>query len=123
MVVHSQWVHWWSMRILITGATGFVGGHLAEALLARGETQLFGLCRKSSWPTEWAHLADRVKLHTHDLVDSSGVAGAVAEIRPDWVFHLAGYAHVGNSFKEPDKTWQANLDGTRRLLTALTGGG
>ncbi|MFL5341957.1 MAG: GDP-mannose 4,6-dehydratase [Gemmataceae bacterium] len=108
------------MRILITGATGFVGGHLAEALLARGGVELFGLCRKTSWPPESAHLAAHVPLLTSDLLDSSQVAAIVAEARPNWVFHLAAYAHPGGSLHEPDLVWRTNLDGTRRLLSALS---
>ena len=40
-------------RVLITGVTGFAGGHLAEALLARGGVEVFGLSRHGQWPQEW----------------------------------------------------------------------
>src|SRR5438105_4526894 len=107
------------MRILITGATGFVGGHLAEALLARGGGELHGLSRKAEWPPEWAHLAGRVRLHAIDLIAAPGLDGLLAEVQPDWVVHLAAFAHVGQSFKAADQAWATNLGATRRLYDAI----
>src|SRR5260370_24553392 len=107
------------MRVLITGATGFVGGHLAEALLKRPAMELFALCRKTAWTPEWAHLADRIPLHTADLVEATNLSGTLAAIRPDWIFHLAAYAHVGQSSHEPDLAWKTNRDRTRKLYHAL----
>ena len=112
-----------SMRILITGATGFVGGHLAEALFVRGSAELFALCRKNVWPAEWSHLAARIPLHTRDLVEAIDLTSILSEIRPDWIVHLAAYAHVGQSFREADLVWRTNLDGTRRLYDAVAGWG
>src|SRR5437764_12278893 len=111
------------MRILITGATGFVGGHLAEALLARGGGELHGLSRKTDWPAEWAHLAGRVRLHTLDLVAGPGLDGLLAAVRPDWIVHLAAFAHVGQSFTDPDSAWATNLGATRRLYDATAAWG
>jgi GDP-4-dehydro-6-deoxy-D-mannose reductase len=43
----------------------------------------------------------------------------IREIRPDQVFHLAGYAHVGRSFQEADAAWAGNLGATRNLYQAI----
>ncbi|MCS6849872.1 MAG: GDP-mannose 4,6-dehydratase [Gemmataceae bacterium] len=107
------------MRVLVTGITGFVGGHLAEALLAREGMHLYGLSRSARWPAEWAHLAGQVPLLACDLTDRAAVERVVAQVRPEWVFHLAGYAHVGQSFADVDAVWANNLDATRQLYEAI----
>src|SRR5688572_22386443 len=97
------------MRILVTGVTGFVGGHLAEALLAAGGAEVFGLDRRGAWPTELSHLAGPVRLHATDLTDPSAVEPVLRQVRPDQIYHLAGYASNGQSFREPDAAWAGNL--------------
>jgi GDP-4-dehydro-6-deoxy-D-mannose reductase len=107
------------MRVLITGVTGFVGGHLAEALRAEGGHQLFGVSRRAAWAPEWRHLAGEIDLRAADLHDGREVERAVRDARPDWLFHLAGYANTGKSFAEPDRCWADNLDATRGLYAAI----
>jgi GDP-4-dehydro-6-deoxy-D-mannose reductase len=107
------------MRILITGITGFAGGHLAEALLTRSQVGVHGLSRKSQWPVEWHHLTGKVQLHACDLGSSSELDSQLRSIQPEWIFHLAGYAHAGRSFSEADAAWQGNLQVTRNLYDAI----
>src|SRR5438128_1393236 len=107
------------MRILVTGITGFAGGHLAEALLSLSETQLYGTSRRGIWPDELRHLADRAVLQRCDLGDPASVDELLQIARPDRVYHLAGYARVGPSFREPAVTWRDNLDATRCLYDAI----
>jgi GDP-4-dehydro-6-deoxy-D-mannose reductase len=106
------------MRTLITGATGFVGSHLAECLLAAGDA-VSGLARNASWPPELAHLAAHVPLHAADLRDAERVESVLAEVRPDRIAHLAGFADAGGSFRDPDAAWAGNLAATRTLYYAL----
>jgi GDP-4-dehydro-6-deoxy-D-mannose reductase len=107
------------MRILVTGITGFAGGHLAEALLERGGAEVHGLSRGGDWPPAWGHLAGRVALHGCDLADRARLAAVVDAVRPDQVYHLAGYPHVGQSLREPDAAWSGNLAATRSLYEVL----
>ena len=107
------------MRILVTGITGFAGGVLAEALLARAGSQVFGLSRGTAWPALWSHLAERVPLHKADLHDPQSIETVLREVRPEQVYHLAGYAQVGRSFQEPDAAWAGNLTVTRALYDAV----
>ena len=107
------------MRVLITGATGFVGGHLAERLLAAGGHTVAGVSRSGVWPANLAHLAGRVMLSAADLTDPAAVGAVLAAARPDWLFHLAGYANTGKSFREPDACWRDNLTATRVLYDAV----
>ncbi|HZT83577.1 MAG TPA: GDP-mannose 4,6-dehydratase [Gemmataceae bacterium] len=109
------------MRILVTGVTGFAGGHLAEALLGRGH-EVVGLCRRPEWPAAWAHLAGRVALHGGDLCDGARTEAVLRELRPEAVCHLAGYAHVGRSFREPEAAWAGNLTATLALYEAVRRG-
>jgi GDP-4-dehydro-6-deoxy-D-mannose reductase len=107
------------MRILVTGVTGFAGGALAEALLARPGVQVFGISRGGVWPTHWSRLAERVTLHQADMQDSLSVAKVLRQVQPEQVYHLAGYAQVGRSFHEPDAAWTGNLTVTRGLYDAV----
>jgi GDP-4-dehydro-6-deoxy-D-mannose reductase len=107
------------MKVLITGITGFVGGHLVEALRAEGGHALVGVGRADAWPRPLAHLDGAAELHAVELTDGGRVEAIVRAARPDWVFHLAGYANTGRSFREPDQCWADNLDGTRVLYDAI----
>ena len=111
------------MRILITGITGFVGGHLVERLMAAGGHALFGVSRRGQWPATLAHLAPHVKILAGDLTDRARTEAVLREARPDWVFHLAGYANTGGSFRDPDRAWAENLTATRTLYDAIAGSG
>lgn len=111
------------MRILITGITGFVGGHLAEHLVAGGGHALFGVSRRGQWPAALAHLAPRVNLSALDLCEQERVEAAIRDARPDWIIHLAGYANTGGSFREPERAWTENLTATRALYDAVAHSG
>lgn len=111
------------MRVLLTGITGFVGGHLAEALAAAGGHTLVGVCRSGRWPAGLAHLEGVAELNPADLLDGPRVEAVVREVRPDWLVHLAGYANTGGSFREPDRCWRDNLDATRTLYDAVARSG
>jgi GDP-4-dehydro-6-deoxy-D-mannose reductase len=107
------------MRILVTGITGFAGGHLAEALLAQGGVQLFGLSRRAVWPVECRHLADEVTLLGCDLADAAQIEAVLRDLQPEQIYHLAGYAQTGQSFREPEAAWSGNLTATRCLYDAV----
>jgi GDP-4-dehydro-6-deoxy-D-mannose reductase len=111
------------MRVLITGITGFVGGHLVERLVAAGGHALFGVNRQAEWPAGLSHLAGVAEIHAGELADEPRVEALVRQTRPDWVFHLAGYANTGGSFLEPDRCWADNLTATRSLYEAITRSG
>jgi len=105
-------------RTLVTGVTGFAGCYLADALLARGEV-VFGLSRRAVWPPVWRGLASRVELFDCDLCDGPTVEGILRHVRPTRIYHLAGYAQVGASFREPEAAWSGNLTATRSLFEAV----
>jgi GDP-4-dehydro-6-deoxy-D-mannose reductase len=102
------------MRVLITGVNGFVGGHLVDALRADGGHTLAGLTRSAD-----GTVPAGVERHVADLLDSPRLEGVLRDVRPEVVFHLAGYANTGKSFREPDRCWADNLTGTRSLYDAM----
>jgi GDP-4-dehydro-6-deoxy-D-mannose reductase len=104
---------------LVTGVTGFVGGHLAEGLLARPDNRVVGVSRKTAWPDEWRHLEGRVELRECDVCERGALSAILEEVRPERIYHLAGYAHVGRSFQEPEAAWEGNLTATRGLYEAV----
>ncbi len=106
------------MRCLITGATGFVGGHLAAHLLGDGH-EVVGLTRGAPWAARWAEVAKAVPLHALDLRETAALSTLLQHLQPQWVFHLAGYANAGKSFKEPHAAWAGNLTATQSLYDAL----
>src|SRR5262249_58770502 len=108
------------MRILVTGATGFAGSHLAEALLSRPGVRLWGLSRSGAWPADQRHLAKRVELRRVDLCDRAAVEAVLREVEPEQIFHLAGYAALRRSVPQPDGAWAGNLRATRNLYVAGT---
>jgi GDP-4-dehydro-6-deoxy-D-mannose reductase len=102
------------MRTLITGIHGFVGRHLAPALLNRGD-EVLGLDQADgpSAGFEFSHL---------DLADAEGLARQVANFQPDNVLHLAAQSAPGCSIREPGPTIRTNVEGTLHLLEALRQG-
>jgi GDP-4-dehydro-6-deoxy-D-mannose reductase len=106
-------------RILVTGVTGFAGGHLVEALQAAGDCELVGVARRAEWPATWSHLVGKVQLYGCDLVDLDAIEAILQETQPQQIYHLAGYARVGASFREVEAAWDGNLKATRTLYEAV----
>jgi GDP-4-dehydro-6-deoxy-D-mannose reductase len=105
-------------RSLVTGATGFVGCWLTQALVDRGDA-VVGVNRRACWPAAWRHLAGRAELRVADLLDGEAVEAVCRDFRPTHVYHLAGFAAVGASFRDPEAAWAGNLTATRRLCEAV----
>jgi GDP-4-dehydro-6-deoxy-D-mannose reductase len=105
------------MRVLITGITGFVGGHLADYLLAQGQYEVWGLCRRVGRLQPL--LKNRVRELEADLSDREAVAQALAHAQPDRIFHLAGQPFVPESFRDPAATLSANTLGALHIFLAL----
>ena len=104
------------MRVFVTGATGFAGSYILDALLAEGH-ELFALVhRQTSHQQLMAH--DCVTPMMGDLLDAVQLKTAVALAQPDVIYHLAGQAYPARSWQEPAHTVAVNTIGTINLLEA-----
>lgn len=104
------------MRVLVTGAGGFAGSHLVDALVASGDgTEVYASDLHADHPEVDERGVRRLAL---DVTDARAVHDVLAEVVPDRVFHLAGFAHVGAAEAEPDAAMAVNFGGTRTLLDA-----
>jgi dTDP-glucose 4,6-dehydratase len=111
--------------VLVTGADGFMGSHLTEALVHL-DARLHAFVRATSsgaLNNIW-HLRDRMKVHFADLTDRTSVDYLVRELRDTasdrpYVFHLGAQAHVGESWHRPYETVMANTFGTLNLLQSV----
>ncbi|MHB2207428.1 NAD-dependent epimerase/dehydratase family protein [Methylobacterium sp. CM6257] len=100
-------------RILVTGAAGFVGGHVLP-LLARAGGRVAGIGR--GMPPS---LPEGVTYEAIDLLDEAALSGFVARFRPTAILHLAGLASVADSASGPAQTWRVNVNGLMNLVAAV----
>jgi dTDP-glucose 4,6-dehydratase len=113
---------------LITGADGFMGSHVTEALVALGaDVHVFVRATSSGALNNIGHLRGAVTVHWGDINDRHSVdrlvrALADAPDRP-FVFHLAAQAHVGESWHRPYESVMTNTVGTLNLLQSLVDSG
>jgi len=107
------------MRVLITGVTGFVGSHLADYVVARGDCELFGTYRWRSRMDNVEHLRSRITLVECDLKDGGAVRRMLAGVRPDRIFHLAAQSYVPTSWMSPGETISANVTCQLNLFEAI----
>lgn len=108
------------MKVLVTGADGFVGQHLVEALLSRGHQVVGGITGSRPRPgTLPGPRAARVEWVRFDLLDAASIRALIARSAPEGVFHLAGISSVSRSWKHPEEAFNVNARGSLHLLLAL----
>jgi dTDP-glucose 4,6-dehydratase len=111
--------------VLVTGADGFMGSHLTEALVGIGaRVHAFVRATSSGALNNIGHLRGRLKVHFADLTDKTSVDYLIRELKEGaldrpYIFHLGAQAHVGESWHRPYETVMANVVGTLNLLQSV----
>ncbi|MGI6103465.1 MAG: NAD-dependent epimerase/dehydratase family protein [Patescibacteria group bacterium] len=119
------------MRVLVTGGAGFIGSHIAEAYLRRGDQVAIlddlSTGRRRNIPTE-------AQLYQGNIADRAFVRNAVEAWQPELINHHAAHISVSESVREPDRSAEVNvigsinvfeaarLVGVHRIVVASTGG-
>jgi dTDP-glucose 4,6-dehydratase len=116
--------HFGGRTCLVTGADGFMGSHLTEALVELdANVQAFVRATSSGALNNIGHLREHLQVHFADLTDKTSVDYLVKDLleAPDkpYVFHLGAQAHVGESWHRPYETVMANTVGTLNLLQSI----
>lgn len=105
-------------RVLITGGAGFIGSHLARALVRDGrEVHLF--LREHSDTRRIKDIVPSLNIHTVDLTREKEVQTAVEKVRPSGIFHLAVSTIASGVTASADELIQTNIAGTVHLVRAL----
>jgi len=99
-------------KALITGCSGFLGGHLAGYLVKKGY-------RVTGFTEEESYRSEDIRVVHCDILDREGVASLLKAERPEVIFHLAALASVGRSWKRERQTYEVNFLGTLHLIEAL----
>ena len=111
------------MKVLVTGAAGFIGMHCIERLLARGD-HVVGIDNLNDYydvalkESRLSRIADHAAFlfHRVSIEDKEAMAGIFAEEKPDRVIHLAAQAGVRYSLENPHAYIDANLQGFMNIL-------
>lgn len=105
-------------KVLITGASGFAGGYLAEHLLHLGDYEVHGTYLTED-SRQTSPVNNKINFHQADLTQKDQVEKLIHEIKPDHVYHLAAMASVPQSFKDPVGTFHSNVDAQLNLFESL----
>lgn len=110
---------WSGRKVLVTGAGGFIGSHLAERLVEAGASVRALVHYNAMGTRGWLDgslQAETMEIISGDVTDSDSVGRAVAGI--DTVFHLAALIAIPYSYQVPRAYVRANIDGTLNVLQA-----
>ncbi len=96
-----------SQKVFITGLTGFAGRHLS-LFLEREGFEIYG--------TSWPEKVEDKRIFWLDLRNGGKLNKILREVQPEWIFHLAAYSHVGESWRKPRQTISTNFLSTLNVL-------
>ncbi len=121
MAADAAGAFWQGRRVLVTGAAGFIGSHLAEALVAAGAGVRAFVRYNSRNDYGWLEVADQsaveeMEIFRGDLANPEAVRNAVQGC--DVVLHLGALIPIPYSYKHPREYVTANVEGTLNVLEA-----
>ena len=104
------------MKYLITGGAGFIGSHLAEKLIARGDQVVIFDNLSTGLANNLSGIKEKVKFEQGDILDRAVIDKLVAD--SDYVVHLAAALGVFNIVNKPLESLKTNLQGSEIVLEA-----
>jgi UDP-glucose 4-epimerase len=110
------------LRVLVTGASGFLGSHATESLVSNG-AHVHAFIRESSSTAHLENVKDRIAIHRGDVTDAASLLRCFQSSRPEIVFHLAGDASARRSeggWDAVERSIGVNLLGTINVLKAAS---
>ncbi len=112
-------MNWKGMNVLVTGADGFIGSHIAKALVEKGAevTTIVRDVKKTS-NLDVLNLRNKVNIIHGDLVNFHDCERTINEYDIQFVFHIAAQAIVGPANRSPLSTFESNIKGTWNILEA-----
>jgi UDP-glucose 4-epimerase len=105
------------MRVVVTGGAGFIGSHLTDALLARGDDVLV-VDDLSSGKRE--HVSDSAELAELDIADGAALRARLEHFGAELICHLAAQSSVTVSVSNPDLDFASNVRGTFNICQTAT---
>lgn len=104
------------MKALVTGGAGFIGSHICDALVSRGDDVVVFDNFATGLESNLEHLGNRVRIHHGDVRKPSDLAAALRGC--EVVFHLAAMPSVPRSIEDPITSFEVNAMGTLNVLNA-----
>jgi|TARA_B100001964_G_scaffold200647_1_gene227871 CDP-glucose 4,6-dehydratase len=110
---------WKGRKVIVTGADGFIGSHLAKALVEKGAevTTILRDIKKTN-NMDLLGIRDKINAVHGDLVNYNDCERAINEYDIDFCFHIAAQAIVGPANRSPLSTFESNIKGTWNILEA-----
>lgn len=118
-------MNWDGVRVLVTGADGFMGSHLTEKLVSVGaDVSVYVRGNSQTGTVQYklkniGHLKDKLKTIITGNISNPDSIKLIEKNGPEIIFHLAADAYVPNSFEHPLEVMETNLIGTLNVLHAV----
>lgn len=106
-------------KILITGASGFVGNHLVDLLLKNGEKNIAGTYNSENSLNSLGENKSKIETIKVDLTKINEVSSLISKIKPDVLYHLAAFTSPADSFDSPNETVINNISCQINLLEEI----
>lgn len=106
--------------VVVTGVAGFAGSYLAELLLAKGY-RVYGVLAPGERLDNIRHIKNQLELDRFDITKPSRVDSYLKKVKPRYLFHLAAFASVGQSFRRERLTYDVNFTGSLNVFESAAG--
>jgi len=110
-------INWQETKVLVTGADGFIGSHVAKALVEKG-AEVTTIVRdiKKTDNLDILKIRNKINVLNGDLINFKDCERAINEYDIEFVFHIAAQAIVGPANRSPLSTFDSNIKGTWNIL-------